>query len=170
MHAIDERTKFEKIGKKRVISKKGIITRKEPEDIEENPYASINIEEIWAPLDKPEDLTRNKALSRTLRSRRLKMMSNTAMEFIEQEMEMNRVLSRLVDFVQGDDPLSQEIDFMDCGVPVEEACDFREVVQDLVSTSNEFIEQLTKTRAKLMAAHQRKKKLAMRIAPFKKET
>ncbi|KAI8849924.1 hypothetical protein BC829DRAFT_174327 [Chytridium lagenaria] len=130
MHSVEESTKFENIGKKRVISLKG-------EDLDDNPYAEINIEEHWGALDKVEDIKKNKSAVRTLRNRQLKIMSQTAMDLIEQEAGFHRMIGRLSDIVMMDDPFCQTLD-LSTGIPEDEMKEFREVVMETVCGSSEF--------------------------------
>ncbi|KAJ3122959.1 hypothetical protein HK100_011784 [Physocladia obscura] len=115
---------IEKIGKRRVLAQKLI-----PEDIDGSPYADINIDEVWAPLESSADVINNKAAVRTLRSRQLKILGHTIMETIERETEKNQPLVRLVDALQMDDPFMQDFDLNELGVPTDVQREFRDVVQ-----------------------------------------
>jgi hypothetical protein len=84
--------------------------------------------EIWSPIEKVSDIRKNSALVRTLKGRQLKLLANVAMEMIERESHINRILNQLVDVIQLDDPLSQSVDLMECA-PEGMVREFREVVQ-----------------------------------------
>ncbi|KAI9351585.1 hypothetical protein DFJ73DRAFT_831307 [Zopfochytrium polystomum] len=179
MHSIEEHTKFERIGKKRVISKRGAIglspgtSRRDNDDDlgMDGPYSHINIEELWAPIEKTADITRNKAAVHTLRSRQLAAMSAALMEMIESytapENGVHRILNRLVDVVFGDDPLvdEAELNWDALGVPKNVIDEFRDVVQACLSASTEQLRYLTMTRSKLAIAYQKKKSLARKLVP-----
>ncbi|KAJ3199078.1 hypothetical protein HDU67_003124, partial [Dinochytrium kinnereticum] len=140
---------FEQIGKKKAIVRKGGPWMSEEPD--ENPYSEINIEgepfgggvgrllflklilhffskkELWGSLEKPEDVRRNKCAVRTLRSRQIKILAGTAMDLIESEARLHRLMGRLSDLIMLDDPFCQDLDLS--GVPEEELKAFRQVVQ-----------------------------------------
>ncbi|KAI8844045.1 hypothetical protein HDU78_010661 [Chytriomyces hyalinus] len=164
---IDEQTKIEKIGKKRAITRKQRHGSHADDDLgEDSPYSGISIDEIWAPIESPEDVKNIKPHVRTLRSRQLKIMGHTLMETIETETAKNQPLVRLVDALQMDDPLLQDLDLGDMGVPSEVQREFRDVVQDCVNCNFEFLRQISMVRSKLMVAHDKKKVLAKLLVPF----
>ncbi|KAJ3105979.1 hypothetical protein HDU96_008373 [Phlyctochytrium bullatum] len=165
MHSIDEQIKFEKMGKKRVLVRKN-AWRKE-EDEEGNPYADINVEEIWCPLEKPEDVRKNKSAVRTLRSRQLKILANAAMEIIEREARIQRLLGRLSDVVMMEDPLMQDINLSE-GVSPELYGEFRQMVMENLCTTSEFLKRISEARSKLVMAYLKKKNLAKKLAPYEK--
>ncbi|KAJ3075617.1 hypothetical protein HDU98_007429 [Podochytrium sp. JEL0797] len=165
---LDELTRVEKIGKKRAITRRQRPASEDDEE-EESPYAGINIDEIWAPLEKEQDVIHNKAHVRTLRSRQLKVMAHSLMETVEKETELNQPLVRLVDALQHDDPFLQDFDLGALGVSAEVQKEFRDVVQDCVNCNFEYLRQTSMVRAKLMVAHGKKKVLAKKLAPFPKK-
>ncbi|KAI9345619.1 hypothetical protein BDR26DRAFT_856344 [Obelidium mucronatum] len=166
---IDEQIKIERIGKKRTITRKQRPISPELDDEDDSPYAGINIDELWTPLESPADVIHNKAHVRTLRSRQLKVLGHTLMETIERETANNQPLVRLVDALQMDDPFTQDFDLSQLGVPTEVQREFRDVVQDCVNCNFEFLRQISMVRSKLMLAHDKKKVLAKKLAPFPKK-
>ncbi|ORY50926.1 hypothetical protein BCR33DRAFT_712884 [Rhizoclosmatium globosum] len=156
------------MGKKRTITRKQRDDEDE-DDADESPYAGINIDEIWAPLESPADVINNKAHVRTLRSRQLKVLGHELMQTIERETVKNQPLVRLVDALQMDDPFLQDFDLSQLGVSTEVQREFRDVVQDCVNCNFEFLRQIAMVRSKLILAHDKKKVLAKKLAPFPKK-
>ncbi|KAI8608855.1 hypothetical protein BC830DRAFT_1153534 [Chytriomyces sp. MP71] len=161
---INEATRIEKIGKKHVVTRKQrSFAASEDED---SPYAGINIDEIWAPLESADDVKNIKPHVRTLRSRQLKLIANGLQETITAETFKNQPLVRLVDALQMDDPLLQDFDLNELGVAADVQREFRDVVQDCVNCNFEFLRQISMVRSKLIVAHDKKKGVAKRLVPF----
>ncbi|KAJ3107918.1 hypothetical protein HDU97_002850 [Phlyctochytrium planicorne] len=166
MHSIDEMTKFDTINKKRAIVRKGAPWRLEDPE-EGGPYSEIHIEELWGGLDKVDDVRRNKSAVRTLRSRQLKILAGQAMDMIEEESKLHRLLGRLLDTIIMDNPFSEE-QAISKGVPDHVMQEFRQVVQQCVCTSSETLRQLSGARSKIVTAYNKKKTLAKKLVPFTK--
>ncbi|CAG8483748.1 6300_t:CDS:2 [Ambispora gerdemannii] len=80
-------------------------------DEEENPYKEVSIKDILGPLETPEDIIRRPALKRVLRDLRLNKLAQQFSQMIEDEHRYNKILTRLYNILQGDDPMYQELDF-----------------------------------------------------------
>ncbi|KAJ3298907.1 hypothetical protein HK104_010210 [Borealophlyctis nickersoniae] len=175
IHSIDEdmelrltRTQFGHIGKRRAIVRKGSARSKHGDAEGGDPYAGINIDEIWAQPEKPEDVGKIRSARHTLRNRQLKILSDSAMGMIEKEKAFSRRISRFAQLIQQDDPLSQDVNFEET-VPADVLKQLRENVQDLMSCSNEYVDRIGEMRSKLLRAYQQKKSIARRLVPFKQE-
>ncbi|TPX69096.1 hypothetical protein SpCBS45565_g02728 [Spizellomyces sp. 'palustris'] len=157
LHAIDEEYEFAHIGKRRAIMRKG--RRRKDED---DPYAGINIDEIWSLPDTPTDAARVSSVLHTLRNRHLKVLSQTAMNMVEKEQDFNKTIARFAQMIQQDDPLYQDID-LEGTVPQDVLNTLRDSVQELVSCSNEYVKRVGDMRDKLIIAHAQKKTLAKKL-------
>ncbi|KAJ3194203.1 hypothetical protein HK101_003275 [Irineochytrium annulatum] len=166
-HLIDERTKFENAGQRRIVVKKNGVARR-AEDIEESPYAGIDVEELWSNIERPEDVIRHKPAVTTLRSRSLAILAQAAMDVIEEEARRNRILSMLSAAISMDDPGRQDVNPLK-DVPEDVKREFQDVVQETVCCSNELIRNLSSSRSKLVEAYRKKKSLAKRLAPFERK-
>ncbi|KAL1920614.1 uncharacterized protein VTP21DRAFT_991 [Calcarisporiella thermophila] len=147
---------------------------------DEDPYGDINIEEILGPLEKAEDLLERRPLRKILQSKHLESLAATAMEMIENEKSLNKVLSRFAAIIQGDDPQYQDISYEDLlngsdaqmselnadddqamndidndiyGDPRELMARVRELVMENINCSNEYLMRLSDTRKLLTRAH-----------------
>lgn len=78
---------------------------------DEDPFSNVQIEDIWLMPEKLEDIPQNPALVYTLRNRRLKLLSQSAMEMVERESRFCQSLHQLLDLVSMDDPLAQNVLF-----------------------------------------------------------
>ncbi|KAI8906538.1 hypothetical protein DFJ77DRAFT_192584 [Powellomyces hirtus] len=163
IHAIDEEFEFAQLGKRRAIMRKGKRRREE-----DDPYADINIEEIWSLPDSPSEAANVSSVAHTLRTRSLKILSQTAMTMVEQEQEFNKTMARFAQVIQKDDPLFQSLDLEEL-VPPEVMKELQDSLQDVVSCSNEFVKRIGDTREKLMQVHVQKKALAKRLMPSQKK-
>ncbi|KAI9092719.1 hypothetical protein DFS34DRAFT_288398 [Phlyctochytrium arcticum] len=157
VHAIDEEYEFAHVGKRRAILKKA--RRRRDED---DPYAGINIEEIWSLPDSPTDLSRVSSVLHALKDRHLKILSQSAMAMVEREQEFNKTIARFAAIIQMDDPMVQDVGFEE-GLPGEVLKGLREGVQELVSCSNEYVKRIGDMRDKLIMAHVQKKRLAKKL-------
>ncbi|KAJ3091275.1 hypothetical protein HK102_001127 [Quaeritorhiza haematococci] len=163
IHSIEEETEVTKVGKKRAISKKSKRRRTTPiSDDEESPYNGISIEEIWAHPEKPDDVKHCKSHVHTLENRSIKTLADITMEMIEKEHLYNRQVSRFANIVQQDDPLYQDLKFED-EIPNDVLKPLREVMQDNISCSLEFIGRLTAIRQKLLATYKKKSELRKKL-------
>ncbi|KAJ1554907.1 hypothetical protein HK405_003756, partial [Cladochytrium tenue] len=181
MHAIEEHTKFERIGKKRVLARRGnpvalaaAAARRDPGDVQENPYAGITIEGLWGPLEKVSDVSRNRAAVHTLRSRSVRALASTAMDMIEDtagpaigQPSAYRALGRVASWAYQDEP-SLGPDPYELGVPAEVVDEFRATVETCLCVNNERLRYLARIRDRLNVVHSRKKRLARALVPFAK--
>lgn len=60
--------------------------------------------EILSPLENPSDIVKRSSLRRILKSGQIEFLARTSMEFIESEKNFNKILSRLSNIIQFDDP------------------------------------------------------------------
>ncbi|KAJ3136093.1 hypothetical protein HDU90_003496 [Geranomyces variabilis] len=163
VHHIDEEFEFAQLGKRRAIMRKGKRRREE-----DNPYADINIDELWSMPSTPAEAAALPAVVHTLRSRSLKILSQTAMTLVEREQEFNKNMSRFAQMLQSDDPLFQNIEIGGT-LPPEFLEDLQNDLQEVVSRSNEFVKRIGDTRDKLMQAHVQKKVIAKQLLPSEKK-
>ncbi|KAJ3035900.1 hypothetical protein HDV00_003300 [Rhizophlyctis rosea] len=167
VHSIDEDTEFGHIGKRRAILRKPGARSRFDDQVENNDaYAGISVEELWAHADRPTDIKRIRSATYTLRNRQLKLLSDSAMSMIEREKDFNKRIVRFSQLIQQDDPLAQDVDF-EKSVPANVLKDVREGVQELVSCSNEFVNRIGELRSKLLKVYAQKKNLARRLVPFR---
>ncbi|CAG8439002.1 5773_t:CDS:2 [Ambispora leptoticha] len=80
-------------------------------DEEDNPYKEVSIKDILGPLETPEDIIRRPALKRVLKDLRLNKLAQQFSQMIEDEHRYNKILTRLYNILQGDDPMYQDLDF-----------------------------------------------------------
>ncbi|KAJ3163126.1 hypothetical protein HDU86_002295 [Geranomyces michiganensis] len=161
VHYIDEEFEFAQLGKRRAIMRKGKRRREE-----DSPYADINIDELWSMPSTPAEAAQLPSVVHTLRTRSLKILSQSAMTLVEREQEFNKHMSRFAQMLQSDDPLFQNIiEIMGGEMSVEFLEDLQGDLQEVVSRSNEFVKRIGDTRDKLMQAHVQKKVLAKQLLP-----
>ncbi|RUS28814.1 hypothetical protein BC938DRAFT_481416 [Jimgerdemannia flammicorona] len=60
--------------------------------------------DILSPLETPSDIVKRPSLRRILKSSQIEILARTSMEFIESEKNFNKILSRLSNIIQLDDP------------------------------------------------------------------
>ncbi|KAI9002119.1 hypothetical protein DFJ74DRAFT_696655 [Hyaloraphidium curvatum] len=164
---VDENMQYFALDKKRraIISKRSRYTddyKPSPDD----PYAGINVEEIWALPDRPEDVKRHAPTVRTLRSRQLRIICDDAMTMIESEKELAKQLTRLTDVLQQDDPSYQDVDFERDGIQPELVKDALDSAQEYLNCVNEYINQIETVRQGLITTYNKKRELAKELVPF----
>ncbi|KAI9003087.1 hypothetical protein BC832DRAFT_559930 [Gaertneriomyces semiglobifer] len=176
IHAIEEGLEYVQVNKRRAIVQKRIFlsgdadeneNEDDEDDDEENPYAGINIENIWSlPTTASSSSTPNSLhhLTAPLRTPHLKALSNTCISLIESEQHFTGKLARFARILQSDDPLYQDWDNDQNGVDPDLLRSVREQVQELMGSGTEFVERLSGVRERLLYAHRKKKDLVKRIA------
>ncbi|TPX34047.1 hypothetical protein SmJEL517_g03218 [Synchytrium microbalum] len=166
---VQEDFHFTHVGSRKILARKTGPKRSYDLDDDE-PYASIKVDEIWTPPDKVEDVRKNKSLMHSLRSRHIKMLAETAIELIEREQGFNKLLNRLADVVHSDDPATHDKMNIEEGLNpkgLESLKAVRELVEENIGCGNEYIQQLGNIRNKLTRVYEQKKSLAKNVAPAK---
>ncbi|KAI8920477.1 hypothetical protein BC831DRAFT_479491 [Entophlyctis helioformis] len=155
IHQMDEEYEYVHVGHKRAIVRKGHRrSMLGPESLQEDdPYAEIKMEEIWALPDKPSDLRSMEPVLHTLRSRHLQSLSREAMQFVEDDGPMYRTLMQFTDLLRGEDPAAQDV-VIGGGSEAEEAlvAGLQDDAEELLSCINETMERLQETRRRIVQA------------------
>ncbi|KAI8063480.1 hypothetical protein BC940DRAFT_341509 [Gongronella butleri] len=102
--SITEEAELIKAGKKHTVVKRKRRAMEDDASDDEDPYTTINIEEILSPIETPTDIIQRPALRRILKSKQIDALAGTAMEFIEGEKNFNKILCRLSSILHEDDP------------------------------------------------------------------
>ena len=76
----------------------------EEEEEEENPYNSIKLNELLAPVSHPSQLPSHAAISQTYKSNSINILAARALEVITEEQKRAIQLSKLMSVFLGDDP------------------------------------------------------------------
>ncbi|KAI8814553.1 hypothetical protein BJ742DRAFT_785937 [Cladochytrium replicatum] len=163
--SIEESTKYAKIGNRRVIVPKD--KRKDDQTDDDEIYGDIDLEEIWMRPEKVEDIKRNKSYLRTLRGRELKVLSDAAMEMIEDESKHLKIVRPLMVLLQEDDPALEHVKLGE-NVPEEALTNVRDLVMQNISFGNEMIKRLSDIRIRLHEAYTQKKELATQLGVWRR--
>ncbi|RUP43060.1 hypothetical protein BC936DRAFT_137698 [Jimgerdemannia flammicorona] len=196
---VQEETEIVKMGKKRTVIKRKRKRYDEWSD-DEDPYSDIKVEDILSPLETPSDIVKRPSLRRILKSSQIEILARTSMEFIESEKNFNKILSRLSNIIQLDDPQYLDVRYdrenptgsgpyglngfararrsitpmvngevsLEDPMEVDEIVDreareilrkVRELVQENINCSNEFLMRFHNARDKLTKAHLQKEQL-----------
>jgi len=67
-------------------------------------YSVVRVGEILGPLESTSDILHRPTLRRTFKSNQIESLAKSAMEFIEDNKQFNKVLARLSGILQQDDP------------------------------------------------------------------
>ncbi|KAG0164730.1 hypothetical protein DFQ30_009477 [Apophysomyces sp. BC1015] len=174
-----------------VIKRKRKKVDEEISDEDDDPYTLINIEDILSPIESPTDIVRRPALHRILKSRQIEALTCSAMEFIENEKNFNKILSRLSAILHHDDPRYLDLSFErppeqrkkkeedndekegGTGGEDTEALEIvrrvRELLLENINFSNEYLQRLQGARDKLCKAHMQKNTLWKQLKSNSKE-
>ena len=101
--------------------------------------------EIWSVAEEPEEIKNNKSNVYTLRNRKLKILSDITMGFIEDEHQYMKSLNRLESVTNSQDPDMMEL---------------MKTLQASIHSSNEYLFRMSDIREKLVYAYSQKKKVA----------
>ncbi len=121
--------------------------------------------------EKLEDIRHIKSMVDTLRSRRVKLLSQAAMRMVEEENDRHKVLTTFASFLQGDNPLLHPPQPLAAvaghsATPGQDAAFLEEMrgnVHALVSSSREYLDRLTELCSKTQRIHAQKKALAKKL-------
>ncbi|KAG0164893.1 hypothetical protein DFQ28_000641 [Apophysomyces sp. BC1034] len=189
---LQEEAEYTNAGKTRtVIKRKRKKVDEEISDEDDDPYTLINIEDILSPIESPTDIVRRPALHRILKSRQIEALTCSAMEFIENEKNFNKILSRLSAILHHDDPRYLDLSFErppeqrkkkeedndekegGTGGEDTEALEIvrrvRELLLENINFSNEYLQRLQGARDKLCKAHMQKNTLWKQLKSNSKE-
>ncbi|KAI9190867.1 uncharacterized protein BJ171DRAFT_538508 [Polychytrium aggregatum] len=174
---IDQDFHLGRIGKRRAIMRKVFnasgaagpgAAALAPDDDDDDPYKDIKIEEIWGLPESLDDVRNHRPMVHSLRSRHLKMLEATSLEMIEMEAQLYKLLNRISDVFQGDDPEFAPLVDVEKTIPVELLQRIRDLTQEHIGNTRESMRRLTLTKTKLNRIHDEKRTIARQLAPVPK--
>ncbi|KAI8893432.1 hypothetical protein BC833DRAFT_531780 [Globomyces pollinis-pini] len=154
----DEETEFMNIGKRRAIVRRRY--QRSQYQGEEDPYADIQIQDIWQLPEKYEDLLHIEPIKDTFKSRHLQLLSEELMQIIEQYASFYRNILQLGRILLNDDP--DKFDLFKTMDPAD-LIKCLQATEELTALINEYMERLSDIRRKLIKSYLQKKQLAIKL-------